>query len=48
MQRYTSILTGFCTAPGWKIADLQEGKGGVSVNEWIFSVGRGAIGGGSP
>jgi hypothetical protein len=47
-QRYTRTLAGFRAALEWKVADLKEGKGGISVDEWILAVGRGAIGDGSP
>jgi hypothetical protein len=29
------------------MTDFDEGKGGISIDEWIIAVGRGAIGNGS-
>jgi hypothetical protein len=46
LQRYTRILAGFRASLGWKVLDLQEGKGGVGIDEWILAAGRGAIGDG--
>jgi hypothetical protein len=48
VQRYTRILAGFRACLGWKVTDLQEGKGGIAVDDWILAVGRGAIGDGNP
>jgi len=30
------------------VTDLDDGKGGISLDEWIVAVGRGAIGNGIP
>ena len=45
-QRYLRIVSGFRASLGWKVKDLAEWKGGVSVDEWIVAIGRGAIGNG--
>jgi len=43
-QRYSRILAGFRASLGWKVTDLQEGKGGIGLDEWVLSAGRGATG----
>ena len=44
LKRYTRILAGFRAALGWRVSDIEEGKGGINVDEWILAVGRGASG----
>ena len=39
-------MGGFHSSLEWKVTDLKEGKGGIALDEWIASVGRGAIGNG--
>jgi len=46
IKRYTRILAGFRAALGWKVSDIEEGKGGINIDEWILAVGRGASGSG--
>ena len=43
-QRYARIVSGFRASLGWKAVDLEEGKGGISLDDWIVALGRGAIG----
>jgi len=43
-QRYARIVAGFHSAVGWKLTDWNEGEGGLSVDEWILAIGRGATG----
>jgi hypothetical protein len=45
-QRYSRILAGFRASLRWKVTDLEEGKGGIDIDEWILAIGRGAIGDG--
>jgi hypothetical protein len=47
VQRHARIVAGFRASLGWKMIDFDEGKGGISIDEWIIAVGRGAIGNGS-
>jgi len=46
VQRHAKIVAGFHSSLGWKVTDLKEGKGGITLDEWIVAVGRGAIGNG--
>jgi hypothetical protein len=46
VQRYARIVGGFHASLGWKVNDLKEGKGGITLDEWIVAVGRGAAGNG--
>jgi hypothetical protein len=43
-ERCVRILSGFRSALGWKLSDLKEGKGGITLDEWIPAIGRGATG----
>ena len=47
-QRHLRIVSGFRASLGWKVKDLEEGKGGLNLDEWIVAIGRGAIGNGTP
>lgn len=47
-QRHLRIVSGFRASLGWKVKDIEEGKGGIGIDEWIVAVGRGAIGNGRP
>jgi len=47
IQRYIRILSGFRSTLGWKLADLKEGKGGLTLDEWVPALGRGATGTGN-
>jgi hypothetical protein len=40
-------VSGFRSSLRWKVKDLEEGKGGICIDEWIVAIGRGAIGNGS-
>ena len=44
VQRYARIVAGFHSGVGWKLADLNEGKAGLCIDEWILATGRGATG----
>ena len=44
VQRYTRIVAGFHSAVGWKLTDWNEGEGGLSIDDWILAIGRGATG----
>jgi hypothetical protein len=46
VERNSRIVARFHSSLGWKATDLREGKGGIALDEWIVSVGRGAIGNG--
>jgi hypothetical protein len=39
-------LGGFRASLRWKGTDLDEGKGGIDIDEWILAIGRGATGDG--